>query len=397
MFKSLKRVTYQVPDVPKARDWYCKILRQEPALDSPFFVTFMIGDALLTIVPLKNQSDESNERAVAYWEVEDIYEAYNKLLNAGATANTEIINIVNVQLAKLTDPFGNIIGITSGLPDADKRAVEEQPSETAMTAAFCRAVSANDTREGLKGPDYLAEIFLTEDGKRPLKDPGAREWVINKLLTPQMYGYFIVRTAYIDSIVEKALSEKIPQIVFLGAGYDTRAYRFKDLITDTKIFELDIKTTQQRKIELLKQNNINIPEQLTFSTINFKTDKLEDVLLKSGFDPNKKSLFIWEGVMYYLSAADIDATLQFIKYNSPATSSVCFDYLTEKIESVSKGEPFQFWMDDENVESFLSERGYKLMEHLKSYDMINKYLTLPDGSQIGTVLPQFRLVYASLK
>jgi len=59
-----------------------------------------------------------------------------------------------------------------------------------------------------------------------------------------MYEYLIARTAFFDDIVEQALRENIPQIVFLGAGYDSRPYRFKDLIKETSIFELDIHTTQ---------------------------------------------------------------------------------------------------------------------------------------------------------
>ena len=63
--------------------------------------------------------------------------------------------------------------------------------------------------------------------------------------------WLIARTAYIDAIFKQSLLENIPQIVFLGAGYDTRTYRFRELIKETNIFELDIKPTQQRKKEKL--------------------------------------------------------------------------------------------------------------------------------------------------
>jgi hypothetical protein len=40
MFKSLKSVTYQVADLAKAMQWYCKILNRAPAVDSSLAVIF---------------------------------------------------------------------------------------------------------------------------------------------------------------------------------------------------------------------------------------------------------------------------------------------------------------------------------------------------------------------
>jgi predicted enzyme related to lactoylglutathione lyase len=285
MFTSLKGVTYQVADLEQAKHWYRKILNQEPVLDSPFFVIFLIGDSVLTLVLTPNPSPRNDERVTVYWGVADIDAVYQRLLEFGATPHTEIRTVVNWRIATVIDPFGNILGIMGTASDTRKRSVENQPSETAMTVAFCRAFAATDEREELRGPDYLAEIFLTEDGKRPLRDRTLREWVRKKLFTPGMYEYFFARTAYLDHIFVQALREHIPQIVFLGAGYDTRSYRFQELIKETRIFELDIEPTQKRKREVLQQANILIPEQLTFVSINFKTDTLKDVLLQAGLIP----------------------------------------------------------------------------------------------------------------
>ena len=62
-----------------------------------------------------------------------------------------------------------------------------------------------------------------------------------------MYEYGIARTTFFDNIFIDALNKNIPQIVLLGAGYDTRAYRFAEINNTTKIIELDIETTQNRK------------------------------------------------------------------------------------------------------------------------------------------------------
>jgi len=293
--------------------------------------------------------------------------------------------------------------------DTSKMSVEHKPSETALGAAMLRALAALDEREDIKGPDYLAELFLTEERKSALRDPILRESVIKKRIIPGMYEFLIARTAFFDDIVKQALQENTPQIVFLGAGYDSRPYRFKDIIRDTRIFELDSRPTQQRKKEVLHQARVPLPEQLTFVSINFNADNIGDVLGKAGFIKSKLSLFVWEGVTYYLPAEVIDDMLSTVKMNSPAGSSICFDYASLSPESVNDhnvkkvremmksnypGEPTYFGIQEGYIESFLSERGYKIIEHLTRDKIERKYLSLNDGSSAGKLLALFCFVHA---
>ncbi len=127
-----------------------------------------------------------------------------------------------------------------------------------MGCVFLRALAANDDREEIKGTDYLAEKFLPENYKTILNNPVSRKQLMKK--PPIMYAYLIARTSFFDRIIEQTLLENIPQIVFLGAGYDGRPYRFKNKIKKTRIFELDIHPTQQHKKKLLQQANISIPQ-----------------------------------------------------------------------------------------------------------------------------------------
>jgi methyltransferase (TIGR00027 family) len=286
-----------------------------------------------------------------------------------------------------------------------------RPSETAMATAFMRALASHDEREEVKGADYLAEVFLTEDQRAILKDPKVRQWVMKNKIDPGAYEFMIVRTAFFDYAVQQALRTSVPQIVFLGAGYDTRPYRFKDLIQDTRIFELDAQPTQQRKKEILHQASVPIPEQVVFVPINFETDNLKDAMLGAGFSRDRKALFVWEGVTYYLSAKVVDSTLSFIRLNSPPGSSICFDYaslspealnnggvkkIRERMKSRYSAEPTRFGITQGKLASFLSERGYDIVEHLTANEMQGKYLTLRDGSSIGMVPSLFCLVHASV-
>jgi methyltransferase (TIGR00027 family) len=295
--------------------------------------------------------------------------------------------------------------------DTTKRSVEHQPSDTALATATMRALAAHDEREEIRGPDYLTEIFLTEDRKSILKDSAVRQWVLKNKITPGAYEFMIARTAFFDAVVQQALRENVPQIVFLGAGYDSRPYRFRDLLQDTRIFELDARPTQQRKQKLLEQASIPVPAQLAFVPINFNTDNLKEVLLGAGFNTDQRALFVWEGVTYYLSAEAVEDTLSFVSFNSPPGSSIAFDYaalspeaiddegakrLRERIRSDCPGEPIRFGIHRDTLASFLSERGYAIIEHLSANEMERKYLVLRDGSFVGRVPALFRLLHASV-
>jgi predicted enzyme related to lactoylglutathione lyase len=207
MFKGLNRVFYRVPDLEQAKDWYGKILGKEPVLDSPRAVHFRIGESGLTLVPGKNELDFHPGNVIAYWEVEDMDASFREFLAAGCVTHQEAKTILNRRLGSVIDPFRNVIGLVEQIK-TQAAGVEEKPSETALAVALLRALAFHDEREEIKGRDDLAEIFLTEDRKKPLTDLKVREWVLKKALPEGLYDYLIARTVYFDCIVEKALQEK---------------------------------------------------------------------------------------------------------------------------------------------------------------------------------------------
>jgi methyltransferase (TIGR00027 family) len=293
----------------------------------------------------------------------------------------------------------------------EKNSLEKQASGTAMATAFMRALAAYDPRKEIRGNDYLAEIFLEEGQKKPLKDLAIRTWVMKNKIAPGAYEFMIARTAFFDRIVEQSLKENIDQVVLLGAGYDSRPYRFETIIQDTKIFELDAGPTQQRKKECLHKAEISIPEQVSFVGINFETDNLRDTLMEAGFSQEKRTLFIWEGVTYYLSAEVVDNMLAFVKSNSPSGSSISFDYaslsdealnedgakeLRRHMQSKYSNEPTKFGIQVGKIEAFLTERGFEIKEHLTAADMSEKYLSIGGSSKVGRVPSLFCLVYATV-
>jgi methyltransferase (TIGR00027 family) len=398
MFKGVKRVVYRVPDLEKAKEWYAQVLGMNPVLDSPVAVTFVVGSSALILIPAAGSSTGENN-VTAVWAVDDVILSYRRLCEFGATPHTDMATFGGMRSATVKDPFGNVIGIVSEV-NASEKTVEQKPSDTARATANFRFLATLDEREEIRGRDYLAEIFLPEEMKATYRDSVKREWFLTKFLPPGTYRFHITRTAYFDGVVEEALKTYVPQIVFLGAGYDSRSYRFAQLITGTRIFEVDAPPTQEHKKELLSRAGVTIPEGLVFVPTDFAKDSLKDALFSAGFDRSLKTLYVWEGVTYYLPAQVIDETLSFIRQNSPPGSIVCFDYSStfpgmeeaygvkearEFMKSHSPGERMEFSIERAKIGAFLSERGYTLTEHLTPEEIEKRFLTLKDGSSAGKI------------
>lgn len=130
------------------------------------------------------------------------------------------------------------------------------------------------------------------------------------------------RTGYFDSIIDKAKNDA-EQFVLMGAGLDTRAYN--DLKNSgLKIFELDQSTTQQHKRKYLQKAGIDTTH-VTFVETDFSQKSWFNSLIPAGYDPHKRTIFLWEGVTLYLGEESVRHTLRTIKANAAAGSLIIAD------------------------------------------------------------------------
>jgi methyltransferase (TIGR00027 family) len=200
----------------------------------------------------------------------------------------------------------------------------------------------------------------------------------------------------------------------LGAGYDTRAYRFSEINKCSRIIELDNAATQNRKKKCLKKFKIEIPEQVAHISLDFNKESLKDVLQYAGYEDSKKTLFTWEGVCMYLEPKSVDSILGFVSHSSHVKSLIAFDYAitisddnshnyygAEEIIQIMKrhrsNESFKFSIDEDKIESFLDQRGLKIVKHLKHRQVEKSFLLRENGERIGQPNGMFRFAIASPK
>ncbi len=293
-----------------------------------------------------------------------------------------------------------------------KRRIETKSSRTAAYNCFSRGCATREKAPRFRGPDYMAEVMFPPLAKLSLNFAPLRKFLMRKMFPPGIYEYVLARTKVMDAIFVDALETRFAQIVLLGAGFDTRALRFADQNRGTKVFELDVATTQQPKIEILRKKKIPLPQELVFAPIDFDKQDLFEVLSKAGYQEGQKSLFLWEGVTMYLSAQAVDGTLNFIRGRAAPGSRVAFDYIYASVlrrenryygeqgifETVSRaGEGWTFGLEDGEIEPFLSERGFEIVAHYTPPELERLYMTAEDGTLHGRVNGTHCIVVASVK
>lgn len=262
-------------------------------------------------------------------------------------------------------------------------------SQTAMLIASLRALACYEEDPLIHGNDNMAELFLPENKRTPLKTTEYRP-IIKKAVPEGLFEYVIARTKYYDELFLNYLNQKIPQIVLLGAGYDSRAYRYANQIRNSKIYEVDTSATQNVKRQILKDNAVEIHPNVLYVTADFEQDEWFQRLYDAGYQSSMQTLYIWEGVTFYLAPKSVDSMLSLLRQHSLNESILSFDYQYRDngntlIDTGLKGENIKFGLNIQECDNYLYSRGYSVIEEVDSESMCNRYLTMVNGKRFGEV------------
>ena len=274
--------------------------------------------------------------------------------------------------------------------EKQKKLDSGKPSKTAQFMALFRALESTYPRERRLFEDPLAMRFLSPALKGVLRASSfscLRQGVV-KLLDGVWTGARasgIARTRLIDDFLCRGIQEGCAQVVILGSGYDSRAYRLPEL-AGMRVFEVDHPSTLRPKKEKLRRTGIDCGH-VVFAEIDFLHQSLAQVLEQAGFDGARPAFFIWEGVTNYLSEAAVRETLTYIGSLAPGTR-LAFTYVHRNaIDSpeanvksgISKllkkqGEPWTYGILPEELPALLWECNLKLLEDIGSVDYRKRYM-----------------------
>ena len=286
-------------------------------------------------------------------------------------------------------------------------------SRTSIFVAAGRAVGARDPDPQVRNPDGLAEKLLGDPAALDVDHPAVRalsldyEQAMTDMEVVNHVRMMMIRTRFIDEALERAVRGGATQVVILGAGFDTHAYRCRDLLRDVRVFEVDRPATQALKRRRVDEALGGPPPNLTYVPVDFQRDDLGGVLRRHGCDPAQRTFFILEGVTMYLPEAAVRDTLQFVASHAPG-SGIVFDFVyqpmidmlarldlanvpaparpfVQRFLDLIRDEPWVFGVPASGEREYLAEFGLELREAMPigGEESAKRYLTKSDGSQVG--------------
>jgi methyltransferase (TIGR00027 family) len=258
-----------------------------------------------------------------------------------------------------------------------------RPSDTAEAMAAARAFGAQMYRkEGILDDPY-AHHFL-----------GARFSALYRLIRrveplslglisfynrmlPGAVGYILTRHRYFDDAIDEAVRAGAKQVVFVGAGYDSRAFRQKTL-AGARIFEVDHPDTQARKKKIVQQLFGKLPANVGYVALNATRGDLRQ-LPEHGFDRAARTVFVLEGFLWYMPPDIARAILGAIVAIAAPGSQIVFDYILPSVVDgsctlegarqhrrycVRRGEPILSGIDPAKLGGYLGELGLSLVDDI---------------------------------
>lgn len=216
----------------------------------------------------------------------------------------------------------------------DKLSYQFPISPSAKGVAYLRSLDVGVSN------DHLACHFADEEGKQV-----ATKWL-------EMYHgvgrQICIRARYIEDAVGHYLPQDGGQVICLAAGLSTYPYRAMWKSNIQYYAEIDFPDMTVFKKEtihcLIKKGMISKPLlPVSYLGLDITDDTLMDQLNSNGWDPSRKTVFIIEGVSYYLSCQAIATLIESIARTSCSGSIVIMDYFPQ---SHSQTDQFKKVMGD---------------------------------------------------
>ena len=236
----------------------------------------------------------------------------------------------------------------------------------------------------LLDPEEQVVVDRARSGTPPR---AGRDRVVHELV--RRTGILMVpRTVAIDDAVR---GHGAPQVVVLGAGLDARAWRMGELATAT-VFEVDHPASQQDKLRRVA-GRMPVAGRVVPVAVDLAHDPLAPALVAAGFDHGAVTTWVWEGVVPYLTADAVRATVAQLAELSAPGSLLVVNYQARSVVAAAMrravrvvarvsgqrdpmaGEPWRSTWSPASMRSVLAHNGF----HVTADDDL---LTLAQGMHL---------------
>lgn len=258
-----------------------------------------------------------------------------------------------------------------------------QASNTAKVIAASTILLASDPRTSAQvapGAAALCQILLSGSrADRWLAKSAAHpvtralwRWV-ERLTLPGIMAHYWHRKRWIESRCRNAIAEGFTRVVILGAGFDTLGLRLSAELSQIEVIEIDHPATQGAKRQALAGNAVALSDTLRFIALDLSVEPLPAIL----FNDSNATFVIVEGVLMYLSPADMARLFDALSRFSGGRMRLLFSFMTKWPDGGSgfrpqswlierwlawRNEPFASALEPEAMQDFLAAHRFSLVE-----------------------------------
>ncbi len=121
--------------------------------------------------------------------------------------------------------------------------------------------------------------------------------------------YPVIRTRFFDDfLLDTCKASGIRQVVLAAAGLDTRAFRL-DWPADTQLYELDLPEVLDAKDAVIEAAEARASSERRTVRVDLKEADWPEALLTAGYRPESQSVWLIEGLLFYLTTDDVHGLL----------------------------------------------------------------------------------------
>jgi methyltransferase (TIGR00027 family) len=213
--------------------------------------------------------------------------------------------------------------MTSANPKTTSHASQSDPANL-VRAGVLRYVQNTYERRPWRNPDSQVRRLLDADTRREADRYVSRHG-IGRLRMKDFYNYLLLRTLWYDEVFKRSVADGAGQIVIIGAGTDTRAYRFRNVLLrkQVRVIECDVPEAiraKQRGARNLEAANVR------YAGLDLHSTRPSTWAVSCGYSRSTKTLFLIEGVTPYVREHAFRKWLGFLARTTCQGSLFACDY-----------------------------------------------------------------------
>ncbi len=211
-------------------------------------------------------------------------------------------------------------------------------------------------------------------------------------LGPGHLTYLALRKRFLNQETREAIQKGALQLLIVGGGFDTLALRIAREHSQVAVFEIDHPASQRVKVDAVKALG-GAPENLDFLAVDLAVTPLSDVMRDCGWDYQKPSVVVVEGVLMYLEKAAVESLLEAVCKLTPSGSMLLFSWFEVgpdgrinlgrfprlmKLSFSLAGEPLRWTTTEADLIARLAHHDLRFDADPARYDLRRRFLE-PEG------------------